>query len=212
MRIIDVLLIITCFLIISCGRDETNQSEEIKQPTYDVDVCKCLTEPGNSLFIINNKDACRETISEEIGVENWEKINMSQNPDVSAKFDALAEKCTGTKDSGIEIIDQNNKLIPEIGTSAGYIWELIDQENQLYGTLAFDGLIFRSSMYSMNGKSNSEDFTKIIDLSGSWSAVDDKHAEGVISGNDVPVNWTFGNDYSSLTNNKGVIFNRVLVK
>ena len=58
-----------------------------------VDVCKCLTEPGNSEYMQENEDACRDAISKEIGVDNWEKVNMSQNPDVSAKFDALARRC-----------------------------------------------------------------------------------------------------------------------
>jgi len=58
-----------------------------------VDICKCLTEPGNSKYMQENKDACREEISKEIGVDNWEKVNMSQNPEISAKFDALARRC-----------------------------------------------------------------------------------------------------------------------
>ena len=59
----------------------------------DVDVCKCLTEPGNSEYMKENENACRDAISKELGVENWEKINMSQNPDVSLKFDALSKRC-----------------------------------------------------------------------------------------------------------------------
>lgn len=79
----------TTFLIffvlfqISCGEKK------------DVDVCKCLTLPSNSVYMQENNDACRDAISKEIGVENWEKVNMSlsQNAEISAKFDALAEKC-----------------------------------------------------------------------------------------------------------------------
>jgi hypothetical protein len=26
-------------------------------------------------------------------VDNWEEVNMSENPEVSAKFDALASRC-----------------------------------------------------------------------------------------------------------------------
>jgi hypothetical protein len=40
-----------------------------------------------------NDDACRDAISKELGVDNWEEVNMSQNPDVRAKFDALARRC-----------------------------------------------------------------------------------------------------------------------
>ena len=58
-----------------------------------VDVCKCLTEPGNTEWNQENRDKCRDAISKEIGVENWEKINMSKNPDISEKWDVLAKRC-----------------------------------------------------------------------------------------------------------------------
>ena len=64
----------------------------------------------------------------------------------------------------------------------------------------------------MNGKTNSEDFSKLVDLSGSWNSVDNKNAKGVFSGNNVSVNWVFSDDFSSLTNNKGVVFKRIKVK
>jgi hypothetical protein len=44
--------------------------------------------------MIGNRDACRDAISQELGVKNWEKVNMSQNIEVSRKFDALAARCT----------------------------------------------------------------------------------------------------------------------
>ena len=64
----------------------------------------------------------------------------------------------------------------------------------------------------MNGKTNSEDFSKLVDLSGSWNSVDNKNAKGVFSGNNGSVNWVFSDDFSSLTNNKGVVFKRIKVK
>lgn len=79
--------IIAAFLLLivtSCGSESKS-----------VDVCRCLTEPGNSEWNKENLDACRDAISKEIGVENWEKINMSEDLEVSAKFDALAKRCTG---------------------------------------------------------------------------------------------------------------------
>jgi len=65
------------------------------EKTTDVDICKCLTLPGNSVYMQENNDACRDAISKEIGVENWEKVNMSlpNNTQISAKFDKLAKKC-----------------------------------------------------------------------------------------------------------------------
>ena len=100
----------------------------------------------------------------------------------------------------------------EIVTSDGYIWESLNNEAQIYTTLAFDGLVFRSTAYAMNGETDSENFTKIIDISGNWTAIDTQSAEGVIKANGVKVGWSFSSDYSSLTNNKGVVFQRVKVK
>ena len=64
----------------------------------------------------------------------------------------------------------------------------------------------------MNGKTNSEDFTKMLDLSGSWTAVDANKAKGVIELNNKEVSWIFSENYSTLTNNKGVIYKRVKVE
>ena len=58
-----------------------------------VDVCRCLTEPVNTEWNYENSDDCKTAISKEIGVENWETINMSQNLSVSAKWDALVKRC-----------------------------------------------------------------------------------------------------------------------
>ena len=90
------LILFSSFTLFSCGDNDSKVSAETNE-TKIVDVCRCLTEPGNSEWSKLNRDECRDAISKEIGVENWEKVNMSQNPDISAKFDALAEKCTGKK-------------------------------------------------------------------------------------------------------------------
>jgi len=78
-------LLLALVLLLSIAGCETK--------TKNIDICKCLTEPGNSDYITTNRDACRDAISKEIGVENWEKVNMSQNKEVSDKFDALAKRC-----------------------------------------------------------------------------------------------------------------------
>lgn len=204
--------LILSILLMSCGGNPTPSETATSSETTKVDVCKCLSEPGDSEWMKKNNNACREAISKEIGVENWENVNMAQNPEISAKFDALAERCIGKKETGIKSIDENNKLVPNIGTSSGYIYESINPQAQLYTTLAFDGLVFRTTAYAMNGKTNSEDFTKMIDMSGSWTAVDSKNAKGVIANSNVPVSWVFSSDYSTLKNNKGVVFKRVKVK
>jgi hypothetical protein len=205
------IIILTSFMLTSCGGNSTSNVAKTIQEN-NVDVCRCLTEPGNSEWNQKNSNACRDAISKEIGVDNWEKINMSQNPGVSAKFDVLVKKCSPKNEIGKEVSDQNKKLITNIGTTSGFIWESINIESQIYTTLAFDDLIFRSTAYSMNGKTNSNDFSKLIDLSGSWNSVDSYNAKGIISLNNVSVGWTFSSDFLSATNNKGVVFKRVKVK
>jgi hypothetical protein len=183
------------------------------QPS-SIDLCRCLTEPGNSEWAVANHDECNTAISKELGVADWEKVNFSKEPELNRKWDALAEMCTGSSKvkTGVQTVDTNNELVPEIGTSYGYIWESLNNEAQIYTTLAFDGLVFRSTAYAMNGETDSENFTKIIDISGNWTAIDAQSAEGVIKANGVKVGWSFSSDYTSLTNNKGVEFQRVKVK
>jgi len=204
--------LVLLFIVGSCGSE-----------SKAIDVCRCLTEPGNSDWNKENQEACRDAISKEIGVENWENVNMSENPEISAKFDALAKKCTEgknnteSKDNSIESSDSkpendNSLLISNIGTSGGYIWESIDLKAQVYSTLAFDDALFRNTVYLMNGKTNSEDFSKIMDLSGPWSAKDKNTAKGIIELNNVEVSWFFNDDFAILTNNKGAIYKRIKVK
>ena len=87
-----VLLFALMLIVSSCGNETKSDGSETKS---DVEICKCLTEPGNSKYMLENNDACRDAISKEIGVENWEKVNMSlpSNAATSAKFDELAKKC-----------------------------------------------------------------------------------------------------------------------
>jgi hypothetical protein len=198
-------------IAILIGCNEVSNKKSIDQ---SVDLCKCLTEPGNSEWALEHKDACRDAISKELGVDNYEKVNFSKDPELNRKWDQLVQKCTGSNvvKTGVEEIDRNSELVKEIGTAYGYIWESINIPEQLYTTLAFDGLVFRTTLYSMNGNSNSEDFTKVIDLSGKWKGIDKGSAEGVYSENNVSVSWEFSEDYSSLTNGKGVVFQRIKVK
>ena len=59
----------------------------------NIDICRCLTEPGNSNYMLENGKACDKAISIAIGVEDWGKVNMSQNPIISQRFDALTNNC-----------------------------------------------------------------------------------------------------------------------
>ena len=83
-------LAISLFMFLAIGTGDDTESSDSGS---EVDTCRCLTEPGNSSYMKDNKKACRDAISNAIGVPNWEKVNMSQNPSVSKKFDKLASDC-----------------------------------------------------------------------------------------------------------------------
>lgn len=201
------------FFISSCTESPSNKKEEnIEKPT-DIDLCRCLTEPGNSSWSSENKVACRDAISKEIGVENWEKVNFSQKPKLNKKWEQLIQKCSGISQLQSNVVEPEklSDVLNEIGTSYGYIWESINSDAQIYSTLSFDDLNFRTTAYAMNNETNSENFTKIIELSGKWKKIDVNRVEGLFDQNNLTVSWTFNEDFSTLTNNKGVVFNRVKV-
>ena len=107
------VIIFASVILTSCGGGSKNESEN-KIVNTSVDICKCLTEPGNSQWATENKDACRDAISKELGVENWEKVNFSKEPELNRKWDLLLEKCTGSQqvNTGVEEIEDLKSKIP----------------------------------------------------------------------------------------------------
>jgi hypothetical protein len=59
----------------------------------EVDICTCLTSPGNSEYMLKNAEACDAAISKKIGVADWKKVNFSQNPVLDAKWEAMGREC-----------------------------------------------------------------------------------------------------------------------
>jgi hypothetical protein len=85
----------------STSSSSNSQNEENKSSSNEpVDLCRCLTEPGDSDYMRQHGTACDEAISSAIGVADWKKVNMSQNTIVSDRFDALARRCSGSSDNG----------------------------------------------------------------------------------------------------------------
>ncbi|WP_396169228.1 hypothetical protein [Flavobacterium sp.] len=84
---INAALLSLLFLVTSCGSEYKS-----------VDVCRCLIEPGNSDWNNDNKDVCRDAISKEIGVANWEKVSVSDNASAesfNAKIKAFRSQFSG---------------------------------------------------------------------------------------------------------------------
>ena len=91
-----LLIVLPLLLIVGCESNKIKNKEKsasVQKIDKSIDVCRCLTEPGNSKYMQENGDACRDAISKEIGVDNWEKVNFSKNAELSARFDALVTKC-----------------------------------------------------------------------------------------------------------------------
>ena len=66
------------FMKVSKKSKNKEKSASVQKIDRSIDVCRCLTEPGNSKYMQENGDACRDAISKEIGVDNWEKVNFSK--------------------------------------------------------------------------------------------------------------------------------------
>lgn len=59
----------------------------------NLDICRCLFDAGDSSYMKQNGKACDRLISNKIGVSDWTIVNFRQNPEISARFDALANQC-----------------------------------------------------------------------------------------------------------------------
>lgn len=90
------LFLIFAFVNFSCNEVSNTLSQSSTQ-NQSVDICKCLTEPGNSDFMLQNEAACNESISKEIGVSDWRKVNMKADRNTSKRFDDLVFRCTGQR-------------------------------------------------------------------------------------------------------------------
>ncbi len=95
-KIIGIMILIFLgfvFYIITKSSGSEKSKSQSYTPTQNIDICRCLTEAGNSNYIMENGKACDKAISNAIGVENWKKINMSQSPLISQRFTDLANRC-----------------------------------------------------------------------------------------------------------------------
>ena len=89
-----VFIFLALSLLFSCGEDSgkknTSQGKE-------VNLCRCLTEPGNTHWAKENIEDCDKAISNKIGVADWKAVNFSQNPSLSAKWDKMVDDCVNNQ-------------------------------------------------------------------------------------------------------------------
>ena len=82
------------WLIVSPNEEQAIELlQYLRSQTENIDICRCLIEPGNTQWYKDTRITCRDAISEKIGVPNWETINFSQNPMLDAKWESLKSSC-----------------------------------------------------------------------------------------------------------------------
>ena len=86
-------LVIAAFISFQIFSSSGSSSSSSSLKESNPDVCRCLTEPGNTKWAKANKITCRDAISNEIGVSNWEQVNFSQNPTLDTQWDRLKASC-----------------------------------------------------------------------------------------------------------------------
>lgn len=128
--ILFALLIIISIWILKDTNSSAKSSDDYKTEFQDiainetdVNICKCLTEPGNSEYMTQNGTFCDKAISKEIGVADWRKVNMKYDKVTSKKFDELVYKCTEQQPnieisgiySGIDNVGMKSTIILQSG-------------------------------------------------------------------------------------------------
>jgi len=89
-----LLLILLCLpMLFSCE----GKKDATKNTKTGVDLCRCLTEPGNTDWAKENGEDCDKVISNKIGVPNWKSVNFSQNASLSVKWDNMVSDCVNNQ-------------------------------------------------------------------------------------------------------------------
>ena len=89
-----ILIISLVFILSNCvepAKEEINRNQSNLNINKEIDICRCLSEPGNTSWSQKNRYKCRDAISQRLGVENWEEVSL--DPEVSEGFDRLANSC-----------------------------------------------------------------------------------------------------------------------
>ena len=99
LSIVAVIVILGYLLFFKKGDSSSYSDEQTPSQTVvtenPVDICRCLTEAGDSPYMRENGKACDNAISSTLNVPNWRTVNFSQNPYLNAKFEELARGCVG---------------------------------------------------------------------------------------------------------------------
>ena len=107
--------------------------------------------------------------------------------------------------------ESTSTLNSSICSEYGYVWESVNYDADIYTVISFNDNEFKMAAYTMNGNTNPKEFTRQFDFNGTWETIDNNTIEGTFSDNGKKVRWVFNDDFSSLENNNGVVFNKTTI-
>ena len=97
-----LIICLSIILINSCKKNQNNKNK--------IEVCRCLSEPGNTEWAKKNKEKCNNEINKKIGVVNWQSINFSQNKKASEKWDLMIKECIDKKAQNDILSNSENNI------------------------------------------------------------------------------------------------------
>ena len=86
-----ILISLLGLIIWGCEKSNSNATSDTGGSLINIDICRCLSEPGNTQWSKENLYVCRDAISARLEVENWEAVSL--DPEVSKGLDRLAREC-----------------------------------------------------------------------------------------------------------------------
>jgi hypothetical protein len=102
---------------------------------------------------------------------------------------------------------EKEAILTDIGRGAGYIYEMLDEAASIYSTLAFDEERFEAAVYQVT---NGGKLTPMMELEGTWEVLDNGDLRGRYNASDVEVTWKLSADRTTIVNDKGARFTRVI--
>lgn len=108
-------------------------------------------------------------------------------------------------------VESTSPLNSSICSEYGYVWESVNYDADIYTVISFNNNDFKMAAYTMNGNTNPRDFTRQFDFNGTWETIYYNTIEGTFSDNGKKVRWIFNDDFTSLENDNGVIFNKTTI-
>ena len=157
---------------------------------------------------ITIKGKCEGLIVGAVMINGCSIVTGTTNNNYSMEEATATELAPATEELPASV---NLPLNSSICSEYGYVWESVNSDADIYTVISFNDNEFKMAAYTMNGNTNPKDFTRQFDFNGTWETIDNNTIEGTFSDNGKKVKWIFNDDFTSLENNNGVIFNKTTI-